>query len=213
VIGAGLVGLVGGRWQPEVFNIANPPVADDRDPAGEAPQVVSDTAPAPRHARPTLARTGRVLLTGLLAWWGPLFSVALWRGWQDVLTQQALFFSKMAVVTFGGAYAVLAYMAQAAVEHYQWLSPGEMLDGLGLAESTPGPLIMVTQFVGFLGAFRHPSGLDPVTAGTLGALVTVWATFAPCFLWIFLGPHSSSTSAATGWWDRRSRPSLPRSWG
>ena len=93
----------------------------------------------------------------------------------------------MAVVTFGGAYAVLAWVAQAAVEHYGWLRPGEMLDGLGMAETTPGPLIMVVQFVGFMAAFRHPGTLDPMLAATLGAMLTTWVTFVPCFLWIFLG--------------------------
>ena len=93
----------------------------------------------------------------------------------------------MAVVTFGGAYAVLAYVAQQAVETYGWLQPGEMLDGLGMAETTPGPLIMVLQFVGFMGAFREPGGLAPMLAGMLGGLLTTWVTFAPCFLWIFLG--------------------------
>ena len=93
----------------------------------------------------------------------------------------------MAVVTFGGAYAVLAYVAQQAVETYGWLQPGEMLDGLGMAETTPGPLIMVLQFVGFLGAFRDPGALPPLLAGTLGGLLTTWVTFVPCFLWIFLG--------------------------
>jgi chromate transporter len=91
------------------------------------------------------------------------------------------------VVTLGGAYAVLAYVAQQAVDSYGWLKPGEMLDGLGMAETTPGPLIMVTQFVGFMGAFRHPGALAPTLAGTLGGLLTVWVTFVPCFLWIFLG--------------------------
>ena len=99
----------------------------------------------------------------------------------------ALFFSQMAVVTFGGAYAVLAYVAQEAVQTYHWLAPGEMLDGLGMAETTPGPLIMVTQFVGFMGAYRQPGGLDPLVAATLGAVLTTWVTFVPCFLWIFLG--------------------------
>src|SRR3546814_15864881 len=90
----------------------------------------------------------------------------------------------MALVTFGGAYAVLAYVAQQAVETYQWLAPGEMLDGLGMAETTPGPLILVLQFVGFMGAFRHPGALDPMTAGVIGAALTTWVTFVPCFLWI-----------------------------
>ena len=99
----------------------------------------------------------------------------------------ALFFSEMALVTFGGAYAVLAYVAQQAVQHYAWLNAREMLDGLGLAETTPGPLIMVVQFVGFLAAFRHPGALPPLLAGVLGGLLTTWVTFAPCFLWIFAG--------------------------
>jgi chromate transporter len=104
-----------------------------------------------------------------------------------VFTDISIFFSKMAMVTFGGAYAVLAYVAQQAVEHYGWLNPGEMLDGLGMAETTPGPLIMVTQFVGFMGAYRAPGSIHPLVAGTLGGLLTTWVTFVPCFLWIFLG--------------------------
>jgi chromate transporter len=110
-----------------------------------------------------------------------------WLGLGHVYTEIATFFSKMAVVTFGGAYAVLAYVAQAAVETFGWLEPGEMLDGLGLAETTPGPLIMVTQFVGFMGAFREPGVMAPLAAGALGGLLTTWVTFTPCFLWIFLG--------------------------
>ena len=104
-----------------------------------------------------------------------------------MFSQIAVFFSKMAMVTFGGAYAVLAYVAQQAVEHYGWLKPGEMLDGLGMAETTPGPLIMVLQFVGFMAAFRDPGTLSPMLAGTLGGLLATWVTFTPCFLWIFLG--------------------------
>jgi chromate transporter len=131
------------------------------------------------------------------SWWLPALFLALWLvpvivllatlGRGNVFTEIALFFSRMAVVTFGGAYAVLAYVAQQAVDHYHWLSAREMLDGLGMAETTPGPLIMVTQFVGFLGAMRNAGGLDPLIAGTLGALLTTWVTFTPCFLWIFLG--------------------------
>ena len=108
-------------------------------------------------------------------------------GSASVWTQIGGFFSLMAVVTFGGAYAVLAYVAQAAVESFGWLAPGEMVDGLGLAETTPGPLILVLQFVGFLAAFRHAGSLSPLLAGSLGALLTLWVTFTPCFLWIFLG--------------------------
>jgi chromate transporter len=118
---------------------------------------------------------------------GPVAAILATLGADHVFGRIAVFFSMMAVVTFGGAYAVLAYVAQAAVETYGWLSAGEMLDGLGLAETTPGPLIMVTQFVGFMGAFRAPGALPPFLAGTIGGLLTTWVTFAPCFLWIFLG--------------------------
>ncbi len=121
----------------------------------------------------------------LAIWALPMALIAAILGTGHVLWDIGAFFSKLAVVTFGGAYAVLAYMAQAAVENYQWLGAGEMADGLGLAESTPGPLIMVTQFVGFLAAWRTPEPFSPLTAGLLGAGLTTWVTFAPCFLWIF----------------------------
>jgi chromate transporter len=120
-------------------------------------------------------------------WLAPVALLFLFLGPDDVFTNIGLFFSRMAVVTFGGAYAVLAYVAQQAVDTYGWLAPGEMLEGLGLAETTPGPLIMVTQFVGFLGAFRDPGAINPFIAGTLGGILTTWVTFVPCFLWIFLG--------------------------
>jgi chromate transporter len=123
-----------------------------------------------------------------LALWLIPVAALLWAfGSSNVFSQIAIFFSKMAMVTFGGAYAVLAYVAQQAVEQYGWLKPGEMLDGLGMAETTPGPLIMVLQFVGFMAAFRDPGGLSPLLAGTLGGLLATWVTFTPCFLWIFLG--------------------------
>ena len=139
----------------------------------------------PGHARSS-GRSLMVTATVLLVLW--LAPVALLAaGGGGTFAEIALFFSKMAVVTFGGAYAVLAYVAQAAVEDYGWLRRGEMLDGLGLAETTPGPLIMVTQFVGSLGAFRNPEGLPPLLAATLAGLLTTWVTFVPCFLWIFIG--------------------------
>jgi chromate transporter len=139
------------------------------------------------HIKPSMISSIRVLLIWLTIWLGPLVVLFMALGPTNIFLQEGLFFSKMAVVTFGGAYAVLAYVAQQAVENYGWLAPGEMLDGLGMAETTPGPLIMIVQFVGFMGAYRNPGILDPLTAGVLGALLTTWVTFAPCFLWIFLG--------------------------
>ena len=139
------------------------------------------------HTEPSYLKSTKVCIVWLTIWFGPIFFMVFTLGTTNVLVQEGLFFSKIAVVTFGGAYAVLAYVAQQAVYNYQWLSPGEMLNGLGMAETTPGPLIMVVQFVGFMGAYRNPGELDPVTAGILGSMVTTWVTFAPCFLWIFLG--------------------------
>jgi chromate transporter len=139
----------------------------------------------PSHARTGGGRLVRLAVILLLLWLGPVFLLAAASA--GTFAEIAQFFSRMAVVTFGGAYAVLAYVAQAAVETYGWLRPQEMLDGLGLAETTPGPLIMVTQFVGFLGAYRNPEGFPPLLAATLGGLLTTWVTFLPCFLWIFVG--------------------------
>ena len=141
----------------------------------------------PEHVRPTVARAWRVSAVWLVLWLVPVIAIVSTLGTADVFSQIAIFFSKMAMVTFGGAYAALAYVAQQAVENYGWLKPGEMLDGLGMAETTPGPLIMVLQFVGFMAAYRDPGALSPVLAGTLGGLLATWVTFTPCFLWIFLG--------------------------
>ncbi|WFU20098.1 chromate efflux transporter [Bradyrhizobium sp. CB3481] len=141
----------------------------------------------PEHVRPNTSRMLRVLAVWLAIWLVPVFALLIALGPNDVFSQIAIFFSKMAMVTFGGAYAVLAYVAQQAAEYYHWVTPREMLDGLGMAETTPGPLIMVVQFVGFMAAFREASGLSPMLAGTLGGLLATWVTFAPCFLWIFVG--------------------------
>jgi chromate transporter len=140
-----------------------------------------------REVRPTPVRTVKLLALWLPLWFAPVLLVALLLGTGHVFTQLGVFFSKMAVVTFGGAYAVLTYVAQQAVERFGWVTPAQMVDGLGLAESTPGPLIMVVQFVGFLAAYQAAGGAHPLLMGTLGALLTVWVTFVPCFLWIFLG--------------------------
>jgi chromate transporter len=141
----------------------------------------------PDHARPSLGWSLRIGSVFLFLWLAPVAALLAFLGPGHVFSEIATLFSQLAVVTFGGAYAVLAYVAQQAVETQAWLEPGEMLDGLGMAETTPGPLIMVTQFVGFMGAFREASGLHPLLAGTLGGLLATWVTFTPCFLWIFLG--------------------------
>ena len=142
---------------------------------------------SPDHTRVNRGWSFRISAAFLALWLAPVALLFVTLGPENVFSQIAGFFSVMAMVTFGGAYAVLAYVAQEAVQNYGWLAPGEMLDGLGMAETTPGPLIMVTQFVGFMGAFREASGLSPLVAATLGGLLTTWVTFVPCFLWIFLG--------------------------
>jgi chromate transporter len=154
----------------------------------------ADTGPAPvipddvlHNELPSSRRTLRILLVGLVVWGLPVAAVALLTGTGSVFTQQGLFFSGAAVVTFGGAYAVLAYVAQQAVQVYGWLAPGEMVRGLALAETTPGPLIMVVQFVAFLGAYRAPGELDPWVAAVLASLLVTWVTFVPSFLFVLLG--------------------------
>ncbi len=152
--------------------------------------MISDGQESPPHTRPNFARAVRISIVCVILWLAPTIAAGVLRGWDSTLFKEGLVFSKAAVVTFGGAYAVLPYVAQQALFHYGWLKPGQMMDGLGLAETTPGPLIMVLQFVGFIGAWQHPEGLPPLLAATLGALLTTWATFTPCFLWIFVvGPH------------------------
>ena len=155
--------------------------------AGDPRQTARTPGTGPGHTRPSLGRAVILILIFGVLWFGPIALLYRALGPDHVLAQQAIFFSKLAVVTFGGAYAVLAYMAQQAVEAFGWVTPEEMLDGLGLAETTPGPLILVTQFVGFLGAHRHAADADALWSGVLGTAVTLWVTFTPCFLWILLG--------------------------
>jgi chromate transporter len=161
------------------------PRAEAEDHAGIIDMMFENGVPA--HVQPSFARFIRIATAGLLLWLGPLALLFILFGPQNVFTTIAAFNSKMAVVTFGGAYAVLAYMAQQAIETYHWLKPDEMLVGLGFAETTPGPLISVVQFVGFMAAFRDPGTLPPLLAGTLGGAIAMWSTFVPSFLWIFLG--------------------------
>lgn len=184
ILAAGLLGYIGARYGSHAF------AGGGHGPSKGAVLADADSAlgeGVPDHARPNLRWALRISVVFLALWLVPVVVLVLAFGTGNVFADVAVFFSKMAVVTFGGAYAVLAYVAQQAVERYGWLEPGEMLSGLGLAETTPGPLIMVTQFVGFLAAFRVPGAMNPYVAGTLGGLLTTWVTFLPCFLWIFLG--------------------------
>ena len=174
VLVSGVFGYVGARIRPETF------ITITQHDAGTA------TTPP----RVGVRRTASAFAIGLGLWLVPVVAVTLVAGADTVWADIGSFFSQAAVFTFGGAYSVLAYMAQQAVDVYGWLNPGEMIDGLGLAETTPGPLIQVVQFVGFLGAHRDPGTLSPLTAGILGALLTTWVTFVPSFLWILAGaPH------------------------
>ena len=182
---AGFIGYLGGRAGHSAFQIGGGhgavagSIVDDRDTLlGED---------LPEHASPTIKQSARQAAVWLCLWLVPVAALIIMLGEGSIFTQIATFFSTMAVVTFGGAYAVLAYVAQQAVDTYQWLSPAEMLDGLAMAETTPGPLIMVLQYVAFMGAYRNPGGFSPLLAGTLGGLLATWVTFIPCFLWIFLG--------------------------
>jgi len=183
VLAAGVIGFVGARAGSAAFVVGAGHGPSGAAAAGES-RLGEDL---PEHARPTIGRALKVSAVWLVLWLGPVIAIVATLGLGHTFSEIGLFFSKMAVVTFGGAYAVLAYMAQQAVETYGWLRPGEMLDGLGMAETTPGPLIMVVQFVGFMAAYRDPGTLPPLLAGTLGGLLATWTTFVPCFLWIGLG--------------------------
>jgi chromate transporter len=193
VVGAAVVGFVGVRFWPGTF--AAKPVTKEADAKTEGdlgvadvvPLVIDDHAPPPAHTLPSRARALKVLALGFILWLLPLAALIAWRGWGSLHAQEYRFFTQAALVTFGGAYAVLAYVTQAAAGSYGWITHTQAVDGLALAETTPGPLIMVLQFVGFMAGWNNPQGLDQTTSAVLGALVTTYATFLPCFLFIFLG--------------------------
>lgn len=185
ILAAAAAGWVGNRLFPGAFPSAGGGHGAAAAMASEPPAVA--LAPAPSAGR---GRSARIIALSLVLWGLPLLALGLWLGWESTPVQQGLFFTKAAFVTFGGAYAVLPYVAQQAVENHQWLTHPQMMSGLALAETTPGPLIMVLQFVGFVGGWQHPGGLSPLGAATLGSLITTWVTFVPCFLFVFLGaPH------------------------
>jgi len=179
VVGAGAIGWVASRWVTALRTTADHAASDGPDP------LISDDAL--HDDRPSPRRSVTILAVGLVLWFVPVVLVALLVRSTHVFVDQGLFFSGAAVVTFGGAYAVLAYVAQQAVHTYGWLAPGEMVRGLALAETTPGPLIMVVQFVAFVGAYRDPGDLDPWVAAVVASLLVTWVTFVPCFMFVFLG--------------------------
>ncbi len=176
IVGALATGLALGRWLPHWI------LATRKAPSAEPASVIAGTS-----LKSDAARALRVILISLVLWWLPVLGIRAWLGPDHTVTQQGLFFSKTALVTFGGAYSVLPYVADKAVNDFAWLAPSQMMDGLALAETTPGPLIMVLQFVGFVGAWQHPGTLSPIVAATLGAALTTWVTFVPCFMFIFAG--------------------------
>ncbi|AGA77662.1 chromate efflux transporter [Echinicola vietnamensis] len=181
VVVAGLTGFIGGKLWEEKFYV----IKGHGEKSEEESAYFIDSHIRP--VKPSLVKTLKTVFLFFSLWALPLVLIALWVGVENIFFSEGLFFSKTAVVTFGGAYSVLAYIAQKAVEDYGWLKSGEMLDGLGMAETTPGPLIQVVQFVGFMGAYRFAGSLDPMMAGILASILVTWTTFIPCFLFIFTG--------------------------
>jgi chromate transporter len=198
VLAAGIIGLFGARLLPQLFvtkqaaAIKTKVLGSSAHSGGVShskllPTVIDDNAPQPPHTLPSGARALRILAAGVVLWLVPFVGLILWRGWGSLHVQEYKFFTQAALVTFGGAYAVLAYVTQAAAGSYGWLSHTQAIDGLALAETTPGPLIMVLQFIGFMAGWNNPQGMGATLSGVTGALVTTYTTFLPCFLFIFLG--------------------------
>ncbi|PAU77992.1 chromate efflux transporter [Halomonas salipaludis] len=185
ILSAALLGYWGGKRGMMAFQVGGGHGNGNDQGLSDRDSLLGEGLPA--HAQPNPGWSLRISAIFLLLWLTPVALLLITLGGENVFSQIATFFSKMAVVTFGGAYAVLGYVTQEAVQNYAWLAPGEMLDGLGMAETTPGPLIQVVQFVGFMAAYREAIGLDPMLAATLAAVLSTWVTFVPCFLWIFLG--------------------------
>jgi chromate transporter len=194
VLAAAVLGMAGARFWPGVFSASKPESKEGdakteggRGAKGELPLALDDHEPPPPHTLPSRARSLRIVAVGLALWLLPFAALSWWRGWGSLHAHEYRFFTQAALVTFGGAYAVLAYVTQAAAGSYGWLTQAQAVDGLALAETTPGPLIMVLQFVGFMAGWNNPQGLSQTTSAVVGALVTTYVTFLPCFLFIFLG--------------------------
>jgi chromate transporter len=193
VLAAAVAGLAGAHVRPDVFaaqkgtQIASHAASADGSGTPPLPIAIDDNAPPPPHTVPSRARDARVIASAAVLWTVPFVALRMWRGAGSLHVEEYRFFSKAALVTFGGAYSVLAYVTQAAADTYRWISHAQAVDGLALAETTPGPLIMVLQFVGYMAAWNHPEGLSRAASAVIGALVTTYVTFLPCFFFIFLG--------------------------
>ncbi len=194
VVAAALLGAIGGRWLPQHFGAGGQPADTD---ASSGPAIIDDHTPTPPHARWRPARLAKVLAVGALLWLAPMAALLAWVGWAGTYTQMGWFFTKAALLTFGGAYAVLPYVYQGAVDHFAWLTPTQMIDGLALGETTPGPLIMVVAFVAFVGGWQSTDvqalfapGFGPfgaVAGAALAATLVTWFTFLPSFVFILAG--------------------------
>jgi len=194
VLAAAIIGLSGSRYAPKLFQAApteaeqeNKKIKDHEPPTEDSPLVIDDHAPPPAHTLPNRARVFKILAIGLILWTLPFVLLGAWRGFDSLHAQEYRFFTQAALVTFGGAYAVLAYVTQAAAGSFGWITQAQAVDGLALAETTPGPLIMVLQFVGFMAGWNNPGEMSQTASAVTGALVTTYVTFLPCFLFIFLG--------------------------
>jgi chromate transporter len=187
VLAAGIVGLIGAHRWPEIFAAARQKNTEDANQKSTTSAVIDDHAPPPPHTLPSLTRAVKTLVLGLVLWTLPLVALIAWRGWGSLHIQEYKFFSLAALVTFGGAYAVLAYVTQVVAGAYGWITHTQAIDGLALAETTPGPLIMVLQFIGFMAGWNNPQGMTPAGSAVAGALIATYCTFLPCFFFIFLG--------------------------
>jgi chromate transporter len=193
VLAAGLIGLIGARTLPALFTPQRKSTDGKQGAVAEGQMgestdtVIRDDVPPPAHTLPSWPRTIRVVLAGIVLWLAPIAALIALRSSASLHVQEYLFFSKAAYVTFGGAYAVLAYVTQAAVNSYGWVTHTQAVDGLALAETTPGPLIMVLQFIGFMAAWNNPGAMSQTSSGVLGALIATYTTFSPCFIYIFIG--------------------------
>lgn len=190
VLTAGVIGLIGAKFLPDSFSPPPEKKIETKDGGNELlPLIIDDHATPPAHVQPSRGRALKTLAVGVILWLLPFIGLIAWQGWSSLHTQEYRFFTQAALVTFGGAYAVLAYVTQAVTTApYNWLTPGQAVDGLALAETTPGPLIMVLQFIGFMAGWNNPfPGMGQAESAILGALITTYTTFLPSFLFIFLG--------------------------